>query len=305
MKRALGLGLVVLTGILTFSLYQYGTQLAAVGKFPDALPSIKQHGIGDDRYTIEEYEEGLVFLCDAPANSNLQIATSGKDWIFNDYWQVSLKPVVSGLEIIEGALFSETTEDATRVLTSNGVPNHAVGIFPIPEIDTAYQFDTNDRAITEQSITMTIPKDPALSYDRICIPREIYGLALSGAPFHSPFDESNQDTRVYRMQDSCNGHTDASGHYHYHGASSCLENIERPDHTLVGYALDGFGIFGAFNADGTMVTNKELDGCHGHTHDIDWDGVTKEMYHYHTTDVFPYTVSCLRGKEIGEVIVGE
>ena len=39
----------------------------------------------------------------------------------------------------------------------------------------------------------------------------------------------------------------------------------------------------------------DLDACHGHTHAILWDGASKEMYHYHATWDFPYTIGCLRG----------
>ncbi|MBI5052160.1 MAG: hypothetical protein HZB52_02705, partial [Chloroflexi bacterium] len=40
------------------------------------------------------------------------------------------------------------------------------------------------------------------------------------------------------------------------------------------------------------------DVCHGHTHEIEWDGKTVEMYHYHATAEFPYTVSCFRGSAV-------
>ena len=64
---------------------------------------------------------------------------------------------------------------------------------------------------------------------------------------------------------------------------------------LVGYALDGFGIYGHRGEDGEVVTNEDLDECHGHTHEIEWDGQTVEMYHYHATWEFPYVVGCFHG----------
>ena len=39
----------------------------------------------------------------------------------------------------------------------------------------------------------------------------------------------------------------------------------------------------------------DLDECHGHTHEILWDGKRVVMYHYHATWDFPYTIGCLRG----------
>ena len=44
-----------------------------------------------------------------------------------------------------------------------------------------------------------------------------------------------------------------------------------------------------------VLTNADLDECHGHTHTITWDGKAVVMYHYHATREFPYTVGCFRG----------
>jgi hypothetical protein len=45
-----------------------------------------------------------------------------------------------------------------------------------------------------------------------------------------------------------------------------------------------------------MVTNEQLDECHGHTHPVMWDGKIKNIYHYHLNNEFPYAVGCFRGK---------
>ena len=69
-------------------------------------------------------------------------------------------------------------------------------------------------------------------------------------------------------------------------------------HTLTGYAMDGFGLFGLYGDQGQEMTNAELDECHGHTHRIQWNGSEAETYHYHLTNAYPYTVSCFRGSEV-------
>ncbi len=63
---------------------------------------------------------------------------------------------------------------------------------------------------------------------------------------------------------------------------------------IAGYALDGFGIFGAFE-NGSSLMSSDLDECHGHVHAIVWNGVPTSMYHYHVTDDAPYTLGCFRG----------
>jgi hypothetical protein len=64
---------------------------------------------------------------------------------------------------------------------------------------------------------------------------------------------------------------------------------------LVGYALDGFGIFGHYGEGGKPLSSADLDDCHGHTHMIEWNGRQVMMYHYHATWDFPYTIGCMRG----------
>ena len=64
---------------------------------------------------------------------------------------------------------------------------------------------------------------------------------------------------------------------------------------LVGYALDGYGLYGPFGENGARLTNADLDACHGHTHTIPWDGAPVSLYHYHVTREYPYTVGCYHG----------
>ncbi|HAJ61709.1 MAG TPA: hypothetical protein DCP31_22720 [Cyanobacteria bacterium UBA8543] len=59
--------------------------------------------------------------------------------------------------------------------------------------------------------------------------------------------------------------------------------------------MDGFGIYGHRGEGGKVLTNADLDACHGHTHPIEWDGKQVNLYHYHATWEYPYTVGCYRG----------
>ena len=67
---------------------------------------------------------------------------------------------------------------------------------------------------------------------------------------------------------------------------------------LVGYALDGFGIYGTAGAGGVHLSNADLDACHGHVETVMWDGKVVKMYHYHLTDEYPYTLGCLAGTPV-------
>ena len=64
--------------------------------------------------------------------------------------------------------------------------------------------------------------------------------------------------------------------YHYHKAADC-ETIEIPgDHgPLIGYASDGFGIYGYGDFSGMPL----LDECHGHFGPIPGTGVNLKKLH--------------------------
>ena len=98
--------------------------------------------------------------------------------------------------------------------------------------------------------------------------------------------------------DLCFGHP-YYGQYHYHLYSwKCFPNqgLDPTQHSpLYGYAMDGFGIYGPRSLQGKLVTNAELDECHGHSHRIVWDGKEVDMYHYHLNTEYPYSLGCYRG----------
>ncbi|MGL5908804.1 MAG: hypothetical protein ACRCZP_02310, partial [Phycicoccus sp.] len=44
--------------------------------------------------------------------------------------------------------------------------------------------------------------------------------------------------------------------------------------------------------------SADLDACHGHVGPVLWDGEVREMYHYHLTRDYPYTVGCFVGDPV-------
>ena len=45
-----------------------------------------------------------------------------------------------------------------------------------------------------------------------------------------------------------------------------------------------------------MITNAQLDECHGHTAPVMWEGKMTNIYHYHLNREYPYSVGCFHGK---------
>jgi hypothetical protein len=121
------------------------------------------------------------------------------------------------------------------------------------------------------------------------------GIMLSGVVIFNAFDAGGRDAVAHEVQDACDGHPQVSGFYHYHTLSDCLGDTSSGHSALMGYAFDGFGIYGYHGEDGSGLTNADLDECHGHTHLLAWDGRLVETYHYHATHEFPYVIGCFRG----------
>ena len=67
---------------------------------------------------------------------------------------------------------------------------------------------------------------------------------------------------------------------------------------LVGYALDGFGIYSKYNANSMEMTDADLDACHGTTSPVMWNGKMVSIYHYVLTQEYPYTIGCFRGSPV-------
>lgn len=129
------------------------------------------------------------------------------------------------------------------------------------------------------------------------------GIALDGVPIFGDAP-SVLDTGHMPALDTCGGHIDPGGWYHWHatatdvnpifeieGVNAECVNVEQDPVAQFGYAFDGFAMFGPLNYDGT--TPDDLDECGGHI------GLTEDggeaVYHYHSGSSFPNLPSCLVG----------
>lgn len=132
----------------------------------------------------------------------------------------------------------------------------------------------------------------------------VNGVALAGLPLALNFD-------------GCMGHTDTTHQYHYHMAPSCLfEKLGIPypsdkywwaksnrssywpatataPSPIVGWALDGYPIFGPYKANNELVTKADVDECNG----MEVDG----KYRYVMTPFPPFILSCFHGVPVVQV----
>lgn len=258
--------------------------------------------LGDGKIS-REAKTGFVFSCQQRFPSNPPGAFKAGAWLNSSTWEPSKKPVVDGAVAWVNSQMQFKLEGAKRTLTANNLPTHTTGIFPIQSSDDAYQFDRNPNPIKAQRIKLEFPANPTPAANPSCLPMGLIGFALTGVAIYNALDAGGRDAAAHEIQDACNGHPERSGQYHYHDWSACLpESSKHGD--LIGYALDGFGIYGLKDSNGTEISNSSLDECHGHTHEITWDTAlgtrVQTMYHYHMTRAYPYTLGCFRGTPAGQ-----
>ena len=101
------------------------------------------------------------------------------------------------------------------------------------------------------------------------------GIAFNGVVFDAPAP-TDAILGAYTLApfDDAGGHINLNAGYHYHAATGVSTKISQIDNhaAMIGYALDGHGLFAQLDTDGNEPT--DLDDCRGHYDDI-------RGYHYH------------------------
>lgn len=129
------------------------------------------------------------------------------------------------------------------------------------------------------------------------------GVAVNGVPIYdytgggemSEADlhhhQARHDTILTQQLDNCGGHAGRGDDYHYHTKPTCMiEKMQNAGHdAILGWAFDGFPIYGDNNPDGSKVEESALDVCNGQ---VD----STFGYRYHTSEAAPYIIQCLMGK---------
>ncbi len=194
-------------------------------------------------------------------------ATENGPWIntTNNTWNARTKLAVQGSITWSSAANAVSLQGTKRTLTTNDLPKGATtGTFPISPNDPAYQYDRNPNSITAQSFSWTVPANPSPASGPSCTPLGPIGMTLDGVVLLNALDAGGRDAVAHEIQDGCNGHPQQSGIYHYHSISTCLmgQASQTPNSsTLVGYALDGYGIYIERDAKGDLPTDADLDAC--------------------------------------------
>lgn len=308
-KQVVALIIVLISGIILGSdLYKERPIKNLSATIATSQLDITKLPLGDMRVSTSP-KKGYIYSCQTRFNGSG--AFRDGPWIDNKSktWDLTKKITVDGDVRWVNTTFSLSKDGNSRIIKSNGIPYHNTGTYPVSTQDDAYQYDRNPNSIKEQIYTATLPANPSLLASPECAGGQV-GIMLSGAPLFNGFDAGGKDAVAHEIQDKCQGHPQQSGQYHYHGPSDCIkDNKNSKSHSdLIGYAFDGFGIYGKKGENGKILSSQDLDECHGHTHETTWDGKKSKIFHYHMTNDFPYSVGCFRAKkalrELGQNIRG-
>ena len=239
-----------------------------------------------------------LWLCGVPPNGAGN--SDASDWTNSDgTWDYTKKPIVDGTLNWVSEFEIMLDGNGNRVITGNALPDHPTGVFPIDPNSIAYKYDRNKNEIKSRDILFVFPALPEVAASPSCVTYGAAGISLTGSVIYHGASTLGNDAAAHEILDSYGGHSDGTNTYHYHYPAENLQNHIHP-HTsghsaLMGYMIDGFGIYGPHGEDGKVLWSKDLDECHGHTHPVLWDGEMVDLYHYHWTYDFPYNIGCFKG----------
>ncbi len=152
---------------------------------------------------------------------------------------------------------------------------HETGSFPNAD-------NPNDIVIKE--FTYYIPPTPKVLDYPGCLPEGTVGITVIGTAIYNPFTGDGLNALLNEVLDQCHGHPSPNGKYHYHGLTACVPQTSTNE--LVGFAMDGYPIYGNKDENGQNLTSADLDACHGRT--------VNGQYRYHATEDFPYYLGCFK-----------
>ena len=187
---------------------------------------------------------------------------------------------------------SVTCTDSHAIITSDTYPPHEkmTGIV-----------GTNEQLPVPADYAAPIVLSPELGSEPLTRDAAL-GVAVNGVPIYDytaggemseadlAHHQARHDTVQTGQLDVCGGHAGRGDDYHYHAKPTCMiERMANADaNPIIGWAFDGFPIYGDTNPDGSVIADGALDLCNGQPDDT-------FGYRYHSSTEAPYIVQCLMG----------
>lgn len=170
------------------------------------------------------------------------------------------------------------------IMDTQNYPSHPTAVFPN---------NSNPNRILPQKFQFKLPLQPKLAESITRLPMGPVGVAINGVVFFNPFEMGGINAIEGYSEvwlDSCCGHPQQEGVYHYHKYPTCVKSPFKDDgkqHSpIIGFAWDGFPLYGPHEGSNEKAKDlkgdRALDVCNGHSD-------SERGYHYHVTPGrFPY-----------------
>lgn len=178
-----------------------------------------------------------------------------------------------------------TYSDGSVIMEPNGIPDHERdAYYAVPDAGVVVPDATTASVMadptTAQTYKFTITTTPKYVSTVTSTSLGSIGVMISGAVLYNPFEGDGKTVAMASnftitdgsgntgsFIDKCAGHpTPQQGAYHYHGLSKCVtakvDEASKPSH-IIGFALDGFPIYGDRDINGKQLTADNLDECNG------------------------------------------
>jgi hypothetical protein len=157
---------------------------------------------------------------------------------------------------------SITIEGGYRVIRANGLPDHPPGQFPNRH---------NPNRIAAQNYSFRVPLHPQTNVPPTRLGMNPFGVAVNGVVFDPGAAEWWNGDRNWQYEplsgainlgvDASNAHVQPNGAYHYHAIpTGLLARLSggKTKMVLVGWAADGFPIYGPWSYRDAKNTNSPL-----------------------------------------------
>ena len=229
-----------------------------------------------------------------------------------------------------------TVEGSECVLASNSIPNHDFNDSTAAFATDASEVSAEFRIPTEPSFASTVTAISLATDNAVFLNGVKLDLLAAGCfgvgdgnigcnDIDQPWRYDPMSPLTMFGTDANNAHTQPDGTYHYHGNPKALfEQSAMSESPVIGFAADGFPIFGSYidddgqvravsssfqllsgsrpsgtddpggNFDGTFVDDYEyvagsgdLDECNGM--------MRNGSYGYYVTDAYPWVLACFKG----------
>ena len=197
-------------------------------------------------------------------------------------------------------------------------PRYAVPSNPLDVSPVGADVIATSQVLQDQNYSLTLTTSPTYSSTTTATGPGPIGVMLDGAVLYNPYEANKETVATHdnfsvtengvtaSFLDSCDGHPGPGGMYHYHGLPDCLvqyattgENTQTTSVSsfsgtttppvaetsstarkpvILGFALDGYGVYDNIAMDGKAISVSSLDSCNGIFSVV--PGYPHGVYHY-------------------------